>query len=95
MLGICKIRRDVMQLAGLPPPPYTNSKGCCCLSHVGREGTNLYNTRPQWLENAHATLDPAVAAAYGWTPSISNDNALEALLELNGRHIKDEGLVAR
>ena len=28
--------------------------------------TNLYNERPQWLANAHETLDAAVAAAYGW-----------------------------
>ena len=28
--------------------------------------TNLYNVRPTWLENAHKTLDAAVAAAYGW-----------------------------
>ena len=25
--------------------------------------TNLYNARPQWLANAHATLDAAVADA--------------------------------
>ena len=29
--------------------------------------TNLYNARPQWLVDAHATLDEAVAAAYGWS----------------------------
>ena len=45
--------------------------------------TNLYNTRPQWLANAHAALDAAVAAAYEWTPSISNDDALEMLLSMN------------
>lgn len=28
--------------------------------------TNLYNARPQWLVNAHAALDAAVADAYGW-----------------------------
>ena len=28
--------------------------------------TNLYNARPQWLANAHAALDSAVADAYGW-----------------------------
>ena len=28
--------------------------------------TNLYNARPQWLANAHAALDQAVADAYGW-----------------------------
>ena len=27
--------------------------------------TNLYNTAPQWLADAHGALDAAVAAAYG------------------------------
>ena len=45
--------------------------------------TNLYNTRPQWLADAHATLDAAVAAAYGWPADISDDDALRELLELN------------
>ena len=45
--------------------------------------TNLYNTRPQWLADAHAALDAAVAAAYGWRVDISDDDALNALLTLN------------
>ena len=45
--------------------------------------TNLYNTRPQWLADAHATLDAAVAAAYGWPADISDDDALNAMLTLN------------
>ena len=45
--------------------------------------TNLYNTRPQWLADAHASLDAAVAAAYGWPANISDDDALRELLELN------------
>jgi type II restriction/modification system DNA methylase subunit YeeA len=45
--------------------------------------TNLYNARPAWLGNAHAELDAAVAAAYGWTADISEDEALKALLALN------------
>ena len=46
--------------------------------------TNLYNDRPQWLADAHATLDAAVATAYGWPTDISDDDALLKLLELNG-----------
>ena len=46
--------------------------------------TNLYNARPQWLADAHDALDAAVAAAYGWTADISNDDALRELLALNG-----------
>ncbi len=45
--------------------------------------TNLYNARPQWLTDAHATLDAAVAAAYGWDEGISEDDALESLLRSN------------
>ena len=48
--------------------------------------TNLYNARPQWLGDAHAKLDAAVAAAYGWDPEISKDEALAELLALNQTH---------
>ena len=46
--------------------------------------TNLYNVRPQWLADAHAALDAAVAAAYGWPADISDDEVLRELLVLNG-----------
>ena len=45
--------------------------------------TNLYNTRPQWLADAHAALDAAVSAAYGWPADIPEDDALQKLLALN------------
>ncbi len=45
--------------------------------------TNLYNNKPQWLENAHKKLDDAVAAAYGWEKNISDEEVLKRLLELN------------
>ena len=45
--------------------------------------TNLYNARPQWLDDAHAALDTAVASAYGWPADISDDDALAELLALN------------
>lgn len=45
--------------------------------------TNLYNQRPTWLDLAHRKLDEAVAAAYGWNPSISDADILARLLELN------------
>jgi len=49
----------------------------------GRTLTSLYNARPQWLANAHAELDAAVAAAYGWPAEISREDALARLFELN------------
>ncbi len=48
--------------------------------------TNLYNARPQWLVDAHAALDAAVAEAYGWDAGTSEDEALGELLELNLRN---------
>ena len=45
--------------------------------------TNLYNARPQWLADVHADLDAAVAAGYGWSADISDDDALKELLTLN------------
>ena len=45
--------------------------------------TNLYNVRPQWLADAHAALDAAVAAAYGWDAGIAEDDALRELLAMN------------
>jgi hypothetical protein len=48
--------------------------------------TNLYNARPAWLAQAHATLDAAVAAAYGWanyTAAMPDDEILRRLLALN------------
>ncbi len=45
--------------------------------------TNLYNARPTWLANAHAELDAAVAAAYGWPADLDGAAILERLLALN------------
>ncbi len=48
--------------------------------------TNLYNARPAWLAHAHAALDAAVAAAYGWsdyTPATPDEEILRRLLALN------------
>ena len=45
--------------------------------------TNLYNARPQWLLDAHAWLDAAAAAAYGWSATITQDAVLRKLLARN------------
>lgn len=45
--------------------------------------TNLYNQRPQWLEDANHALDSAVLAAYGWPENLRDLDVLERLLELN------------
>jgi hypothetical protein len=45
--------------------------------------TNLYNARPTWLANAHARLDAAVYAAYGWPADLTYEEVLKNLLALN------------
>ena len=45
--------------------------------------TRLYNERPTWLDLAHKALDEAVFDAYGWDPSMTDEQILAALLELN------------
>jgi hypothetical protein len=42
----------------------------CAKRLAKRTLTNLYNERPAWLAHAHAKLDAAVAAAYGWSDLI-------------------------
>ena len=55
----------------------------CAALVAERTLTNLYNERPTWLDLAHRKLDQAVFAAYGWDASISDDEILERLLDLN------------
>ena len=50
--------------------------------------TDLYNARPQWLTNAHAALNAAVAEAYGWGEDwraglLTDDEVLARLFRLN------------
>ncbi len=52
-------------------------------SDTKRTLTALYNQKPTWLLDAHAKLDVAVIAAYGWNPGIDNEGILRELLALN------------
>lgn len=45
--------------------------------------TQLYNERPIWLAHAHAALDAAVAAAYGWPADLTEQEILSRLLARN------------
>ena len=69
---------------GYPKRPVPRSKDAA-KALKKRTLTNLYNTCPQWLTDAHASLDAAVAGAYGWSADISDDEALRELLGLNLR----------
>ncbi|MDE0178274.1 MAG: hypothetical protein OXP36_06720 [Gammaproteobacteria bacterium] len=69
-------------LPGYPKRPVARDEAAA-KELKARTLTNLYNARPQWLADAHAALDAAVAAAYGWDAGISEDDALSELLEMN------------
>jgi hypothetical protein len=62
---------------------WVNPPGASALELKKRTLTNLYNERPTWLANVHATLDGAVASCYGWPKDIGDDEVLQRLLELN------------
>ena len=54
--------------------------------------TNLYNTRPAWLDHAHRALDEAVAEAYGWgddyrAGTLTDDEILARLFRLNQERV--------
>ena len=57
--------------------------------------TNLYNERPAWLAHAHAKLDAAVAAAYGWPADLTEEQILERLLALNLERAAEESKSAQ
>jgi hypothetical protein len=78
---------------GLVRYPLTEPRDAGCAAKLAKRTlTNLYNESPAWLANAHARLDAAVAAAYGWNdlatgvsdPGHSaDDEILARLLALN------------
>jgi hypothetical protein len=55
--------------------------------------TNLYNARPDWLDEAHRQLDTAVLDAYGWPHDLSDDEILVRLLALNLERAAVQGKV--
>ena len=64
--------------------PRTVPKDAECAAKLKKRTlTNLYNESPAWLKAAHAKLDAAVFAAYGWPVDLSDDDLLARLLELN------------
>ena len=67
---------------GYPPCPVPRDEQAA-KALKKRTLTNLYNARPQWLVDAHAALDAAVAVAYGWSGDINDEDALRELLKLN------------
>ncbi len=72
---------------------WLNPDGASEVELKKRTLTNLYNTRPTWLANAHAALDRAVFAAYGWPEDISDEEILKNLLALNLERSGEQGLL--
>ena len=81
-------------LSASPYPDRTVAKPGFEKDLAKRTLTNLYNLRPAWLAAAHAQLDAAVAAAYGWadyTADMPDDEILRRLLALNLQRCTSEG----
>lgn len=66
----------------------------CAREVKKRTLTNLYNQRPAWLDLAHQKLD-AVFAAYGWQTTLTDDELLARLLELNLAQSKNSETAAK
>ncbi|MDP9484335.1 MAG: class I SAM-dependent DNA methyltransferase [Actinomycetota bacterium] len=65
---------------------WLNPEGLSEAQFRKRTLTNLYNDRPTWLTLAHADLDRAVFACYGWEEEpedLAEQEILERLLALN------------
>ena len=82
--------------------PLTEPRDAECAAKLAKRTlTNLYNERPAWLANAHAKLDAAVAAAYGWVRAgqaeadLSDDEILSRLLALNHERAAAEQATAK
>jgi hypothetical protein len=77
--AIAAAARELVRLRnGWLNPPGLDETGV-----AKRTLTNLYNQRPAWLANAHADLDHAVLAAYGWPADLPAEEVLARLLALN------------
>ena len=77
--------------AGFPKRPVAKPGYAAELKQ--RTLTKLYNQRPAWLDNAHKTLDKAVALAYGWTdytPDWTDEEILRRLLAINLERVKTQ-----
>lgn len=60
------------------------------LARAGGSLTELYNAAPAALRAAHAGLDAAVLAAYGWGPEVEERELLARLLIINAERAEEE-----
>lgn len=75
------VRTPEEEAAGLPLRP--QAKRGCETEVASRTLAALYNQSPPWLTHLQASLDCAVAEAYGWPWPLSDDEILGRLFELN------------
>lgn len=70
-----------------PFPARATPRAGCEKDLSRRTMTKLYNEMPAWLQQAHETLDNAVANAYGWNDysasKTTDDAILHRLLAMN------------
>ncbi len=76
-IGAAAYALDQLRRGWLDPPGLQPEEAAL------RTLTNLYNQRPTWLVHAHAELDHAVFAAYGWPADLPDEDVLARLLALN------------
>ena len=62
---------------------WMNPQGASVVDMKDRTLTKLYNSRPEWLSNAHRVLDEVVFTAYGLRNTVSKTEILEFLLTFN------------
>jgi hypothetical protein len=71
--------------------PGVEARDATCASKLAKRTlTSLYNKPPQWLSNAHAKLDAAVAGAYDFPHDLTDDEILSRLLALNHERATEE-----
>jgi REP element-mobilizing transposase RayT len=87
-------REEILEFSATPGGPWDRFIKCemaryprqvprdadCAKRLADRTLTKLYNARPAWLASAHAELDDAVAAAYGWPDGLAPDDIIARLL---------------
>ncbi len=71
---------------------WLNPEGAAESELKKRTLTNLYNSRPKWLQLVHEQLDKAVFNAYNWPDDLANPDILERLLALNLERAEQQGL---
>ena len=54
------------------------------IASIPNSPRKAFTVRGEWLADAHEALDAAVAATYGWSANISDDEVLRELLAIDG-----------